>query len=294
MSEDAQQLTQDPPQGSSVSQPSEPQDGTELTGSKIAEPVEFTYGDDAPSWAQGKTPLEMLDMTKNLQTTVQNMSLAQPVPAQPVAQPLAQPLPVSTNAVPDSSLQYTDPATYQKQMMDWVTKTQNAALEVQAQPILQSQAAMAQDQSRRNPKFEEVWAQYGPEIEAALATVPPQMKIQPSVWDQAAAMVQGQHFDALAKNKYAADSTDTGTMSGDGMLGTGIPTSTSSPLQKAWSENADWIVQFKRLPGMTLDKLREKVSNMGWKEDEYVAKYVDKIAMKIHNSDAELAQHGVS
>ena len=285
MSEDAPQLTQDQQKELSDKQPLEPQAGKEPAELIVTEPVEFTYGDDTPDWAQGKTALEMLEVTKNLQTTIQNLSYTQPAPVQPVVPTPVQPdqsLPVSTNAVPDSALQYTDPAAYQKQMMDWVTKTQNAALEVQAQPILQSQAAMAQDQSRRNPKFEEVWAQYGPEIEAALATIPPQMKIQPSVWDQAAAMVQGQHFEALAKNKYGSDSTDTGIMSGDGMLGTGTPVSSSSPLQQAWSENADWIMQFKKLPGMTLDKLRDKVSKMGWEEAEYVKKYINKTAMNIH------------
>lgn len=258
-----------------------------------AEPVEFTFGADAPDYAQGKTAQELLDLTKNLHTTVQNMSYAAPAPQPVTPTPVQTTVQTTVNSQPDPNLMYTDPVAYQSQLANWVQTTQNKAMELQAQPILQSQASMAKDQSRRNPKFTEVWSRYGPEIEAALATVPPQMKIQPSVWDQAAAMVQGQHFEELAKHQYAPTNTDTGMLSGDGVTGTGEVSSSMSPLSKAWSEDSDWIARFKRLPGMTLSKLKDQVSSMGWSEEDYVKTYENKTAMRIHNSDAELARHGV-
>ena len=66
-----------------------------------------------------------------------------------------------------------------------------------------------------------------------------------------------------------------------------------SPIQKAWAEDADWIMQFKRLPGMSVGKMRERAAAMGHEEEDYVAHYEKKIAMNIHRSSDELSRYGV-
>ena len=265
-----------------------------LSEPQVGATPEYKFGPDSPSWAQGKTPEELVQMTESLYTTVQNMQYTQqptpptPAPAAPVAHQ-----PTVGTSMPDPSLAYTDPTQYNTQLSAWQKLETQRMLEQQAQPLMQSNAELAKAESKRNPKYADIWAKYGPEIEAQLATVPMQMRIQPSIWDDAAALVAGRHMEDIYKSRNAASGMDTGIMSADGVPGTGTVSSTQSPLEIARAEGADWIQQFKRLPGMSISKLRQRVTQLGYTEDEYVAHYEKKAAMRIHNADAELAQHGV-
>ncbi|GAG25386.1 unnamed protein product, partial [marine sediment metagenome] len=153
---------------------------------------------------------------------------------------------------------------------------------------------LSKAESKRNPQYSEVWNLYGPEIEAQTAHLPLQMKLSVSFWNDAASLVLGRHADTIYKAKYNEANTDTGTFAGDGTFGTGVSTSHLSPIQKAWGEDAEWIQKFKRLPGMTSDKMRERATAQNRSEEDYVKHYENKNAMSIHNSDNELARYGVN
>lgn len=167
------------------------------------------------------------------------------------------------------------------------------AMQQQAQPLMQSNAELARLEAKRNPLYTEVWSRYGPEIEAELASLPIQMKVNPKIWNDAAALIKGRHAEDIFKHRASQKGTDTGTFSSEGGIGTNAP-SFSSPLESAWAKDDTWILPFKKLPGMSLRKLQEKVSAMGWTEEKYVESYARRKSMHIHNSDAELAWHGVS
>ena len=287
MSEDAQnQETTQVEESAAPSAPpvGEPQRGLETSGLKFGDEVQ-------QSWARGKTAQEVLDMADQMYAAIQTNSY-QPAQPQPV-QHVPTPAPVQEGQI-DPNLIYTDPARYQQLMLD-AQKTQTQQyLDQQAQPLINSNIELAKAEAKRNPDYKEVWDKFGPEIELEARAVAPQAKMSPSFWNNAAALVKGRHAEDLFKARLSATQTDTGTFGAGGDFQTGNSSSFASPLQQAWSGDEDWIQQYKRLPGMTLSKLQEKVQSMGWTEADYVAANEKKTAMSIHRSDDELSRHGVN
>jgi len=276
-----------------VTPPLEPQPGIPAEPRGL-EGSGLKFGDDAPEYARGKTADELLEMTQTLYQTMQNTNFnATPAPT-PVPVAPVQPVPAApVGGPPDPALIYTDAPEYQRQMATYIQTSQQAQNQLQAQPLFQSNAEMAKLESQRNPLYANVWKRYGPMIEAEAAPLPLQMKTSPKFWNDAAALIKGRHSEDIFKDRLAASNTDTGTMSVDGSV-SAPSQGFASPVEKAWQDNADWILQFKRLPGMTLSKIRERIQTLGHTEESYVKHYESKLAMKIHRSDEELAQHGVA
>lgn len=250
----------------------------------------FKFGNEAPSWAQGKTAQELLELTEQMYNAIQTNSIPQQtqqaqVPAQ------SHVVQETGSGMPDPNLIYTDPARYQQLLMDAQKNQTQQYLDQQAMPLINSNIELAKAEAKRNPLYKEVWEKFGPEIELEARAVAPQIKMSPKFWNDAAALIKGRHAEDLWKARQST--TDTGTFSADGQISTGRAPSSLSPLGAAWSNDEPWISQYKRLPGMTLDKLRQKVATMGWSEEDYVAANEKKTAMRIHRADDELARHGV-
>lgn len=265
----------------------EPTASPKLKGSEL----KYTTEDGVPDWAVGKTADEMLTMTQTLYNTV----VSNPVPA-----PAATPTPVSTapasSGPPDANLMYTNADEYNRQLGEWTRNTAQSTMQAASAPFVQGQMELAKAESKRNLLYTEVWSRYGPEIEAEVAQFPVHGKISVSFWNDAAAMIKGRRAEDLFKARLAADApADAGTFGSGGSPGAGLQASSfASPLAKAWSEDAPWVLQFKRLPGMSVEKLRNRVRDMGWTEESYAEHFEKKTAMRIYGSAEELAAHGVN
>lgn len=288
MSDDTQatETQEDTTELSSEPQPSTEERKRTLRGAGL----KYTSEDNVPSWAVGKTADELLEMTKTLHNTYMH-GVPQDEPA-PAPAPTMQP---NTPTPPDPNLMFSNPAEYNRQLAEFNQFQINQTFQAQSAPFLQGQIELAKAESRRDPRFAEVWQRYEPEIEAEVARVNPQMKASVKFWNQAAALVKGMHFDELHNSRLSEmRPSDTGTLSTDGNLAnTGAYSSALSPIEKAWQEDAEWIKPFKRLPGMSSARLRAQVSKMGSSEEDYVTHYERKNAFRIHNSDEELARAGV-
>lgn len=279
-------------------QPSEPQHGRGLKGAGLR----YTAEDGVPEWAVGKTADEITELTDKLYKTIMNGSVYAPQPQAPAAPsapaaPYAAPFNMQGNAggPPDTALLYQNPEEYNRQLSAWHRAQTEQHLQNAAMPMLQGQVELAKAEAKRNPKNAEVWKRYAPEIEAELAHLPASLKANPKIWNDAADLIYGRHSDVFERDKLAAyKPADTGIMGADGLPNrTGTPQNLS-PIAKAWAEDAGWIQQFKRLPGMSVAKLRQQVQKMGSSEADYVKHYEAKLAMRIHNSDTELVNYGVS
>ena len=279
-----------------VGQQKEPEPTRGLKGSGLR----YGESDGVPSWAIGKTGDEVLEMTQTLYNTVMAGGQTAPAP-QPVAAPVPIPAAAPTQGSqalnpPDPNLLYTQPDEYNRQLNVWQKTMTEQTLATASAPLVTGQVEMARAESKRNTSYEEVWEKYAPEIEAEVVHLAPIMKTSPKLWNDAAALIKGRHSEELFKNRLATmQGGDTGTLSTDGNFANiGVAPSELSPIQKAWSEDADWTRQFKRLPGMTLAKLQAQVRVQGNTEEEYVKHYENRIAMRIHNADEELSHYGVT
>lgn len=283
-----------------VQPPSEPQPGdaqTEPARGLKGSGLRYTAADGVPEWAIGKTADELVTMTQTVYDKVlQGNAYAPPVASQPAYNaPVAPSYTPAQNGPPDTALLYTQPDEYNRQLSAWQQRSTEAAFQAASAPFLAGQVELARAEARRSPKNAEVWRRYEPEIVAELANLPTQLKANPKIWNDAADLVAGRHSEDLFRDRIAATRpADTGISSVDGMSRGGLNPSTMTPVQKAWREDAPWIQQFKRLPGMTLPKLQAQVAKMGSSEADYVKHYETKNAMRIHNSDGELAQFGVA
>lgn len=265
--------------------------------------LKYTREDGVPSWAVGKTADEILRMTQTLHDTYLQGGTppqdAQPNTIQREMNQNMQSAPQQNQSQapspPDPNLMFTNAAEYNRQLSEWNQYQINQSFQAQSAPFMQGQIELAKAESRRDSRFKEVWERYEPEIEAEVSRVNPQMKTSVKFWNQAAALIKGMHFDELhASRMNETRPTDTGTLSTDGSFSQNGNTSSSlSPIEKAWREDADWIKSFKRLPGMSAAKLRSQVAQMGSTEEDYVSHYESKNAFRIHNSDEELARAGV-
>jgi len=290
MSDDAQKNPEKTPSGESP--PLEPQPGTATPNPKD---FKYTADDGVPSWAVDKTPGEVLEMTKTLYDAVVSGEGVKTPQPQSTPQPQAQTMQPNVGGPPDTNLLYTNPEEYNRQLSAWNQNQIQTAFQTQATPYLQGMVELARNESKRDSRFKDVWGRYAPEIEATAATVNPQMKTNVTFWNDVASLIKGRHAEDIFKTRLAENAPlDTGTMGGGGGVASGTGTSNSafSPIERAWRDDADWIQQFKRLPGMTLGKLRAQVSSMGNNEEDYVKHYESKVAMRIHRSDEEITRYG--
>lgn len=279
---------------------SEPQPGTDEGKKRTLKGagLRYTKEDGVPSWAVDKTADEILEMTRTLHDTYLQGGTPQQQPPTPSQElPMQHQNGAAGNAPvpPDPNLMFTNPSEYNRQLAEWQQHQINQSFQAQSAPFLNGQIELAKAESRRDPRFAEVWQRYEPEIEAEVARVAPQLKTSVKFWNQAAALIKGMHFDELHSAKLQQlRPSDSGTLSTDsGFSGTGSTSSNLSPIEKAWREDADWVKPFKRLPGMSAAKLRAQVARMDSTEEDYVAHYENKTAFRIHNSEEELARAGV-
>lgn len=251
-----------------------------------------------PDWAVGKTADEILKTAEMLyQSVLSGESPSQPdqgpqAPVQPTSQPYTQtqtapqaPTQPNVNAnsqqyganaptPPDPDLIYTNKAEYQRQLDAYIRHQNQTSVQAASAPILKPLARMARSQSQSDPKFKAVWQKYGPEIDLAIKqNVPEQNRTDPDIWNQAAKLVAGEHWEELAQSRaesVAAQPPDSGTVSGGGV--TNAPTNggraSVDPLSKLFREDHPSVRKFKRL-GKNADDLKAHAARMGHSAEEY-------------------------
>lgn len=210
--------------------------------------------DDAnvPSWARGKTADELLQITNQLYDALQRGDTA-PAPTNPAPSapsPSHETTP-NVSGIPevDPNLIYSNPAEYHRQMEARTNALIESRLASAERTVSTPLASLAKAEAMRNPKRKLVWEKYAPEIETVMARVPESQRGRVDLWDEAAKIVAGEHFEELARAKAeelmrSGASGSLATQAGSATLPNA--SSSRSPIAKLFDENHPAIEGFKR------------------------------------------------
>lgn len=237
------------------------------------------YGsdDNVPEWAVGKTADEILAMTQQLYTTVQQGTL----PAAPATPPSpASPAPSQTPSV-DPQLLYTDPAAYTQAVFDQARTIAREELASAAPNVTSPISTMAKEYARGHRP--EVWSAYGPEIEAEMAKVNVNARANIETWKMAVDLVAGRHVDTIALKRaeeLMAASGDTGSIASAGGITNPSPGSSLSPIAKLFSEK-DPSVQGYIDDGLTAADVVTQAARMGKTEEAYAEMLKNRMTRRV-------------
>lgn len=244
MSTDAQ--PQSPPAATSPS--SAPSGGTPTGSEPPSSPPanDFRFGDDAPAWAKGKTPQEVLGIASQLANTVQQYNMGgQPQQQQYQAAPQQpqQPQFASDEYVTGDRLQQWG----QQAITEYVTPQLQGIVDMTAQTNL----------NFVQREFSKEFERYGPEIHANLATLTDKRLWTVDNLKKIVKFVKADHVDELAREQAArlvAEMEPTWRSSG----AASAPVASTEPQLTVQSETlpADWRERAAKV-GLTEQTLDE-------------------------------------
>lgn len=201
--------------------------------------LRYTEADGVPSWAIGKTADEILRMTQTLSDTV-----ARGTPAAP---PASAPPPAAPGAPRrvNSDLVYRDADAYTNEILGAVEHIVNERLGAASGALTAPVASMARAQAMSHKP--DIWAKYGPEIDALMAEVQGPARLNVDLWKRAVNMVASDHIDEIARERAESliRSGDSGMLSGGVGTSYGSPASPASPVRALFAANDPAILPFK-------------------------------------------------
>lgn len=163
----------------------------------------------------------------------------------------------------DPNLMYNDPAAYTAAVIAAARAEARQEFQAETQSAVAPLASMARNQAMTFRP--EVWARYGPEIDALMADVNANARLNVDLWKRAVNMVAGEHVDEIAREKAEAliRSGDVGTMptNGSAPLGSGSPSS-ASPIRALFASN-DPAIQAHKEADLTADDVIAYYAKMG-------------------------------
>lgn len=244
--------------------------------------LRFSADADVADWAKGKSARELVDLVETLRVaTVVPQASAPPAPySKPAPQPTAIDPNPAIGISPDAI--YSDTPGFVKSIEDYTTSKVNEGISQAATPLLQPLAGMARDSSMRDEKNKEVWALYGPEIDAKMASIPLQNKADPALWNQAVDMVAGAHRDDLAQKaaeRAIAASGDAGMITSGGVTVAGGNGLTASPIKALFDEDHPSIKGFKD-EGLDVAFVARHAARQGHTEEVYAEMLKSKVSRR--------------
>ena len=241
-----------------------------LTAAPERKPL--TFGQDAPQWAQGKTPEELGPTLAQLATLAERALVQTPV---------ANPQPVVTSTQPPQywqQPQYQPPPPPQQDPNDYVTAGQ---VNQMGQQYLQ--AAQQSAQQWANPAIEmaaqtnldvvrqrnqQYFAKYGPEILQNIAQVP---KVAWSIdnLDRMVKLALVPHLDELASERAAQLAAQQPALRSTGASGVPSPNAAGDPATKLSEAQK---LELRR-HGLTPDLIAREAANMGMPLEKWYDRY---------------------
>lgn len=224
-----------------------------------------------PDWAAGKTADEIVKLAdtfyKAALTPPPALNAAPPppqtpAPRAPMTEQNQQPQP------PDPQLQYTNPALYQQELLNFTMAMARAEMQGFAAPVLAQQATLAKDAAKRSGKRAEVWQKYEAEIDAQMANVPLQARTV-DAWDMAAKIVAAEHMEEIVAERASALAArpDTGTLAGGTEAG-GAAVPASDPISALFAADDPSIQKFKA-QGMDARRVLAHAAAQGHSPERY-------------------------
>lgn len=222
-----------------------------------------------PDSVKNKTPKEIADLVRQYEnaltqvaTTYQQPQRQQPVQPngygyQQAAQPQAGGYPTA-----DPGL---EPDLFRQQLDAYVRTTASQVIEDRAGPVLQGTTSNARWASSTDPAWNTVYQKYGGEIDALMASVPPQYKTMKETWDNAARIVRGNHVDEIAQSR-AEQLIANGsfpTVRGGNAPQPGAPTGYGDEIDQFFADGNQPYVQWARDNNVTAGMMREYARKAG-------------------------------
>ena len=167
-------------------------------------------------------------------------------------QPPAAPAPVNVPVANaphrvNSDLVYRDAGAYTDEIMGAVDRLVNERLAGASQNFASPMSSMARDMAKSHKP--EIWRAYEPEIDALMADVPAQAKLNVDLWKRAVNMVASDHIEEISRaraEEIMRSGNDTGGLrSGGGAPLGNVPSAASSPIRAMFASNDPAILPFK-------------------------------------------------
>lgn len=174
---------------------------------------------------------------------------------------------------PDPDLMISNHREYHQQLMAYNEAVRAQELAQAAQPFVSVTAQLSADASRRDPKWQNVWSRYGPEIESLVAANTqhaPAARASKDLWDQAAEIVQGRHYQELAEDLVQRRMASQPTLERGGSVAGGVPQTPVDKLDELWQGSSAWVRSCKEndiSPAM----IRAHCEKRGIPIEDYVA-----------------------
>jgi hypothetical protein len=226
-----------------------------------------------PAWAQGKSREEIISLSQQVFQQLPQLQQQQQQPQQE-RQVAPQPAPSGALGPPDPDLQYSDPATYQRQLEAYQTALIQRQMETMGQqalgPLYKNQAMVNRRMVAQDPDYADVFSKFGLEIDTQMASVNfEQRTIEAYQW--VADRVRGTHWKEFAHD-YAADQRQTQeqpTVSASEQPIPGAEPSYRDPLDEFW-DSGHGYVRNAISEGLTKNDIRENVNAMGLDVPSYI------------------------
>jgi hypothetical protein len=226
-----------------------------------------------PEWAVGRTADEILEIAKKMYEVVVQAPHA-PAPPAPAPAPAPSPAPALAPQAPvqppNPDLMLTDPAEYQRQLTAYNQWLLDQRLQQVSVPVLASQAQMARNVVRSDPEYADVWASYGPEIDAEMARLPLEQRANPEMWRLATEMVAGRHRKELAAKlaAKAAIPADAGTVPADAGVPHIQPNAHLDPIDRLFAEVPAIRERYEKA-GVSAQAVKDHARAMGHTLESY-------------------------
>lgn len=232
-----------------------------MTPPPAAPPEPYRFGQNAPAWAAGKTPEELLGIAQQMATALERQ--------QPAPQPAAPAAPQSFDiGVGDDD--YLTGAQVKRVLQQF--QGQQRGPDPYSQQAIQMAAENAIGQARF--QFKRDFDRFGPEILAKLSMLPPDQKTLPNI-EMVVKMVRGEHLEELAGERarelLGQMEPSTRALGGAGMAPSSHPTTNVGILDDPRiPEDARKRMRDSGLNETTIARFME---TQGLSRDQFIARY---------------------
>jgi hypothetical protein len=171
---------------------------------------------------------------------------------------------------PDAALAIDNPNAYNAQLREYITYSNNRAVETAAGSVMPQLAEAGRFMSANDPEYRDVWGKYSSEIEQEMVrnNVPPHMRTK-QAWDLVAGMVRGKHYrelgDEWANQRIASGGLGLESGSNAGSVTVSTPDTVATFLTSDHPE-----AQRLRARGIEPSSVRKYIANAGITEQQWV------------------------
>jgi hypothetical protein len=171
---------------------------------------------------------------------------------------------------PDAALAIENPSAYNAQLREYITYSNNRAVETAAGSVMPQLAEAGRFMSANDPEYRDVWGKYSSEIEQEMVrnNVPPQMRNK-QAWDLVAGIVRGRHYRELA-DEYATQRMQNSGLGLESGSNAGSVTVSAPDTVATFLTSDHYEAQRLRARGIDANSVRKYIANAGITEQQWV------------------------